>query len=387
MPTCHNYYPVKHGKNPADRASGRVKLTFKRGKLSREATIRNARELFKYTAEAMNKKVDFSDTRCNHFETKIMFKGKIRRGNVRDSERVEDTKKIHSVRSTGVQNWVQIPFTTCCCLNCMCNSGPCQYPEYADQWKWRCMTDMKADSDNLVMTHWKHHVSERKLKELMLISTKRLTEFEERKEKVYTRFLKKEGMRMKKKDNIGNKSGTESSQTGHLNLHKKMKEKTDKNDKHPKKAVKCKLFKGMLPNECKIKKKVLPFTEVKTNVRKRKSLDKIEVSDDEENKENIPMNVPIGNVRNKDFWTRTHEEIMMQSSFSEAVEYLKCTPFPELVTNFHTVMSASDRVDKISLHLYPPDGHDGLMPRCDWRWKLFTMNFVTTYIWHGASSP
>ena len=56
----------------------------------------------------MNKKVDFSDTRCNHFETKILFKGKIRRGNVRDSECVEDTKEIHSVRSTGVQNWVQI---------------------------------------------------------------------------------------------------------------------------------------------------------------------------------------------------------------------------------------------------------------------------------------
>ena len=41
----------------------------------------------------------------------------------------------------------------------MCNSSPCQYPEYADEWKWRCMTDMKADSENLVMTHWKHHVS------------------------------------------------------------------------------------------------------------------------------------------------------------------------------------------------------------------------------------
>ena len=59
MPTCHNYYPVKHGKNPADGVSGQVKLTFKRGKLSHEATIRNARELFEYTSEAMNKKVDF----------------------------------------------------------------------------------------------------------------------------------------------------------------------------------------------------------------------------------------------------------------------------------------------------------------------------------------
>ena len=178
----------------------------------------------------------------------------------------------------------------------MCNSGPCQYPEYADQWKWRCKTDMKADCKNLVMTHWKHDVSERKLKELMLISTKRLTEFEQRKEKVYTRFLKKEGMRMKKKDNIGNKSGTESSQTGALNLHKKMKEEAERNDKYPKKAVKCKLFEGRLPNGCKIKKTVLPLTEVKTNIQKQKSFNKTEVSDDEENKENIPMNVPNRNV-------------------------------------------------------------------------------------------
>ena len=142
-----------------------------------------------------------------------------------------------------------------------------------------------------------------------------------------------------------------------------MNEEAERNDKHPKKAVKHKFFEGRLPNDCKIKKTVLPFTEVKTNIQKWKSLDKIEISDDEENKENIPMNVPIGTVQNEDSWTRTHEEIMMQSSFSEAVQYLKCTPFPELVTNFHTVMRASDRVDKISLHLYPPNGPDRLMPR------------------------
>ena len=61
---------------------------------------------------------------------------------------------------------------------------------------------------------------------------------------------------------------------------------------------------------------------------------------------------------------KTHEEIMMQTSFSEAVEYLRTTPFPKLVTNFHTVMSASHRVDNISLHLYPPDGPERFIPRC-----------------------
>ena len=361
MPTCHNYYPVKHGKNPADGASGRVKLTFKRGKLSREATIRNARELFEYTAEAMNKKLDSDDTQCNHFETKILFKGKIRRSNVRDSEPIKDTKKIHSVRSTGVPDWVQIHFTTCCCLSCMCNSGPCKYPEYADEWKWKCMTDMKADSENLVMTHWKHHVTERWWKQLMLISTQHLTEFEQRKEKVYIRFMKKEGMKTKKMEDVEKKNGKGNSPTGGVNLHKNVKDEPETNDQRPKKAVKRKLFEP--ESDCKIKKTVRPFTKVKENIQKRKSLEQIEVSDDEENKENIPISVPIGNIQHEDFWTKTHKEMMLQPSFSEAVEYLKATPFPELVTNFHTAMSASDRVDKISLHLYPPDGPEGFIPR------------------------
>ena len=267
----------------------------------------------------------------------------------------------------------------------MCNSGPCQYPEYADEWKWRCMTDMKADSENLVMTHWNHHITERQWKQLMLISTKRLTEFEQRKEKVYIRFLKKEGMKTKKMEYVGKKNGKGSSPTGGVNLHKNVNEGVETNDQHPKKAVKRKLFDCQPQSDCKIKKTVPLFTKVKENIRKRKSLEKIELSDDEENKENIPISVPIGNVQHEDFWTKPHEEMMMQTSFSEAVEYSKATPFPELVTNFHTVMSASDRVDKISLHLYPPDGPEGLIPRYvtgDGNCLLRTLSLLTFGIEH-----
>ena len=181
----------------------------------------------------------------------------------------------------------------------MCNSGPCQYPEYADEWKWRCMTDIKADSENLVMTHWKHHVTERRWKQLMLISTKCLTEFEQRKEKVYVRFLKKEGMKTKKMECVEKKNPT-----GGVNLHKNVKEEAETNGQHPKKAVKCKLFDFQPQSDCKIKKAVPAFTKVKENIRKRKSLDIIEVSDDKENKENIPINLPIGNVQHEDFWTK-----------------------------------------------------------------------------------
>lgn len=357
IPTCHNYYPVKHGKNPADGASGRVKLTFKRGKLSREATIRNARELFEYTAEAMNKKNDCDGQRCSHFETKILFKGKIRRNNFRDSEAIKDTKKIHSVRSTGVRDWVQIRNTTCCCLSCMCNSGPCQYPEYADEWQWRCMSDTKAVNENLVMTHWRHHVNKEDIKKRVEISKQRLTEFEQKKEKVYIRFMKKEEKKIKKEDEGKMSHDNTSAGTSVVNLHNNVKAEDGK------KVVKRKLFDVVKPGDVKVKKQATSFTQVKENARKRKSVEKMEMSDDEDNKENIPINVEILSFQRQDFWTKTHEEMMMQTSFSEAVEYLKCTPFPELKTNFHTVMNASDRVDKISLHLYPPDAPEGLVPR------------------------
>ena len=74
LPACHNYYPVKQGKNAADGASGRVKLAFKRGKLSRETTIRKAKELFENTANSLNK-VPADDTKCEHFLTKVLFQG------------------------------------------------------------------------------------------------------------------------------------------------------------------------------------------------------------------------------------------------------------------------------------------------------------------------
>ena len=128
IPTCHHYHPVKHGQNLADGASGRVKLAFKRGKLSHEATIRNAQELYEYTSQAMDN-CNVDNNSCNHFRTKIMFKENIERKMFPKSEIVTDTHKIHCVCSTGIKDWVQVQFTTCCCLNCMSKSVKCMYPD------------------------------------------------------------------------------------------------------------------------------------------------------------------------------------------------------------------------------------------------------------------
>lgn len=324
LPTCHNYYPVKHGKNPADGASGRVKLTFKRGKLSREATIRNAKELFEYSAASLDKIPSDGDA-CQHFLTKVMFMGKIRRHDFPGSEAIKNTAKIHSVRSTGVPNWVQIRFTSCCCLNCMCNSGPCHYPEFSDDWKLKCMTNDRAEDDGVQLKHWTRKLDKNDLKTMESISIKRLTEFESRKEKVYARFHKKE--------------------TKDINLHKK-----DKNDN---KCAKRKL----VYTELEVSPKRRPPQVNKENYRKRKSLDKLQISDEEEDKENVFFEGIT------DFWVQTYENISLLKSFKDVQEYCQFNEFPDLIPHFHNVMSASDRVDKISEMLYPDDAPPGLVPR------------------------
>ena len=342
IPTCHNYYPVKHGKNAADGASGRVKLAFKRGKLSREATIRNAKELFEYTANSINR-VPTDDTNCEHFLTKVLFQGKIRRRNYPESEAIKDTAKIHSVRSTGVPNWVQIRFTTCCCLNCLSNSGRCHYKEFSDEWEFRCMIDDKAEAKdhNVKLKHWKHKISKNDFRRLENYSVQRLTEFEQRKVKIYQRFLRKEGNQVKSE--VCNDKVLSTVHDTAVNLHKNV-------------ATKRKLVYSYSEPE---RKRKSPQPKLnKENKRKRKSFEKIEISDEEENKENVI----VGDEDKADFWTDTYKSISVFGSFYDVLEYFRDHTFPDLIPQFHDVISASDMVHEISQDLYPADAPPGLVP-------------------------
>ena len=103
-----------------------------------------------------------------------------------ESETITDTHKIHSVHSTGTKDWVQVWFTTYCCLNCMFKWGKCMYP---DDWK---LTSMTEESNNLwdpEVKHWKYRLKTMKEYDKMdQVSTCHLTHFKERKEKVFLRF-------------------------------------------------------------------------------------------------------------------------------------------------------------------------------------------------------
>ena len=67
MCITHHYYPVHHGKNPADGSSGCLKRKFIRYKKSRGKAIRVVQELFEFAAKKLNTE-EPEEGRCLHYQ-------------------------------------------------------------------------------------------------------------------------------------------------------------------------------------------------------------------------------------------------------------------------------------------------------------------------------
>ena len=52
-----------------------------------------------------------------------------------DTKTVDGTRKIHSVRNTGMEGVLEVRMFTCCCEKCMFGVGECAFPNYSDEWK------------------------------------------------------------------------------------------------------------------------------------------------------------------------------------------------------------------------------------------------------------
>ena len=132
--TCitHHYYPVHHGKNPADGSSGRLKRKFIRYKKSRGKAIRVMQELFEFAAKKLNTE-EPEEGKCFHYQTRIKYFETITRGPINESKTIPKAHEIHSIRSVWVENVVQTRNAMCCCLNCITGMGMCEFLEIASQ--------------------------------------------------------------------------------------------------------------------------------------------------------------------------------------------------------------------------------------------------------------
>ena len=139
--TCitHHYYPVLHGKNPADGLSGCLKGKFIRFKKSRGKTIRVAQELFAFAAEKLDTK-EPEQGKCLHYQMRIRYFETITRGPMNESKTIPKTHELNSIRSVGIMNVVQTRKMTCCCLNCVTGVGQCELFEIAGQWVFQSVT-------------------------------------------------------------------------------------------------------------------------------------------------------------------------------------------------------------------------------------------------------
>ena len=133
MCITHHYYPVCHGKNPADGSSGHLKRKFVRYKKSRGKAIRVAQELFEFAAKKLNTE-EPEEGKCLHYHTRIKYFETITRGPINESKTIPKTHEMYSIRSVGVETVVQTRNTTCCCLNCITGMDMCEFLEIAGQW-------------------------------------------------------------------------------------------------------------------------------------------------------------------------------------------------------------------------------------------------------------
>ena len=154
--TCitHHYYPVRHGKNPADGSSGRLKRKFIRFKKSRGKAIRVAQELFAFTAEKLDTKQQ-EQGKCLHYRTRIRYFETITRGPMNESKTIPKTHELHSIRSVGITNVVQTRKTTCCCLNCVTGIGQCEFFEIAGKWMFQSVIGETLSKSTINKAHRK----------------------------------------------------------------------------------------------------------------------------------------------------------------------------------------------------------------------------------------
>ena len=98
VPIMRNFFGEKHGKSTADGVIGRnnqfLSLSVRNGNV-----LSNAEELAEFCTKQLTKKPTGT---CQHYRQHFLYTGHINRSEESAAETAKDMRKIHSVRSTGI---------------------------------------------------------------------------------------------------------------------------------------------------------------------------------------------------------------------------------------------------------------------------------------------
>ena len=78
-------------------------------------------------------------TECQHFRISINLVQRIWK-NPERSVRVEHTRDFHVIRNTGIPGPIHTRNIGCLCLSCITGNGPCENPEFFEEWAESCVT-------------------------------------------------------------------------------------------------------------------------------------------------------------------------------------------------------------------------------------------------------
>ena len=197
--------------------------------------------------------------------------------------------------------------------------------------------------------HLKGRLKTKSMKKMIRVRTCHLTDFEQRKEKVYLCLQKKKGTKQEK-------MCLEKPKMSETNEDKEVPSLHNTTDIENKSA-KCKFCYGGSEMFTQIKRNVLLASSLikKNKTLKRKSFQPV-MSDDE-------VAQAVKHLKTSYFWSMQITVMKACQSFEGLVHHLWSMEFPEFIPEFHTEMCASDLVDKISQKLYPHNAPQEPLPR------------------------
>lgn len=130
-----NYFGSRHGKGPADGCSAVVKSKVRRAVLGKRARIQNAQQMYDYCVEHMV--IDSRGPDCCHARRVFFLIETIPKTdrNQTNLKPVTGTRKIHQVRSTGVEGQVAVRNLSCHCEGCQQdgNISTCTNGSYVEE--------------------------------------------------------------------------------------------------------------------------------------------------------------------------------------------------------------------------------------------------------------
>ena len=144
LPITRNYFGVKHGKGPSDRARAHFKNFITGVVKSKKALLVTVEELAKYSTNYDHQVDCYGDhehyknskgTDKVHNLLKVTYTfNKIPREKFEHTVTYKGTQKIHSIQNTGIEGIIEKRDMLCCCPHCLFGTNNCLFPEYADIW-------------------------------------------------------------------------------------------------------------------------------------------------------------------------------------------------------------------------------------------------------------